>query len=724
MGAVRRSAAATSQAAAVIFLDWFGESRAPSGNPKEEPMTYRLRAVATVVGFAMVLVVAPAASAAPISRCNAAKKKCIGKYVAAVLGCHAKAETKGEAVAAECVAKAVAKVTGGGKGCFDKNDAKTPNDCLHSGDAAQQLADAAALIANVVGAVDPAYPAPTLTKCGAARKKCAAKKASGLLGCSAKLNADGTGDPTCSPKVNDKFSGANGCDPRAVAKGPDCLGSTTTGSLETLVDDWAAGAEFIFDYSGPACGNGVIDAGETCDVAGPHRPEAPCSVSGCNASTCRCECPTHLHFVPDPTSTKTNFDLGWTGLGHRSPTTTNADVTFGVTNCAGTEPPCGQCTLGGPVANVGAGELDNRRCSNDSSIHCTDDAPCVGGTCVYYFGAPMSLAPASYGLCTMSHFNGPIAGTINLESGAMVTTVSATMRVSSGIGTDGPCPQCTGDATPNDAAADGTCTGGARDGLGCDANATTPDRPDWGATSLDCPPIPNGLLATLTVDLSSATSDVVKTLSATSPRCSGDPSATCLCDTCNDLNADACDDNADCPDPPGPIGPICGGRRCLSGPNVGAACTANSACPSSACTRLGEPTKPSACLDDTTTPGVYECADTAPVDGEGECTNGPFDQFCTAPHAQRLCNNDSQCTPGTCVSVARRCYLTGDGANLPGTGTLVANGEADPPVQDVFSPVLGSVFCSQPTNSAAFNNVIGLPGPARWEMNGTATLLP
>jgi hypothetical protein len=689
-------------------------------------MTNRLRAVAAVVGAAMVLVVAPVASAAPISKCTATKKKCIGKYVAAVLGCHAKAESNGVAVVAECVAKAVAKVTGGGKGCFDKNDAKTPNDCLHPGDAAHQLADADALIANVVHAVDPAYPSPTLTKCGAARKKCAAKKAAGLLGCSAKLNGNGTGDPACGGNVSEKFSGASGCDLRALAKGPDCLGATTTTTLAALVDDWAAGAEFIFDYSGPSCGNGVIDAGETCDINGPHRPEAPCSDLGCNVSTCRCQCPTRMHFAPDPTSTKTNFDLGWTGLGHRAPTATNADVTFAVSDCAGTEPPCGQCTLGGPVANAGAGELDSRRCSNDSSLYCTDDAPCLGGggACVYYFGAPMSLAPASYGLCTMSHFNGPIAGTINLESGAIVTTVSATMRVSSGIGTDSPCPRCDGDGTPNDAALDGTCVGGARDGLGCDANATTPGRPYWGATSLDCPPIPNGLLRTLTIDLSGATSDVAKTLSAASPHCTGDPTARCLCDTCNDLNADACDDNADCPDPPGPIGPICGGRRCLSGPNVGAACANNSACPSSVCARSGEATKASGCSDDTTTPGVFQCADTVPVDGEGECTHGPVEQFCTAPHAQRLCNTDSQCTPGTCANVPRKCYLTGDGATRPGTGTLIAHGEADPPVQDVFSPVLGSVFCVQPTNAAAMNYVIGLPGPARWEMNGTATLLP
>jgi hypothetical protein len=133
---------------------------------------------------------------------------------------------------------------------------------------------------------------------------------------------------------------------------------------------------------------------------------------------------------------------------------------------------------------------------------------------------------------------------------------------------------------------------------------------------------------------------------------------------------------------------------------------------------------PSACFDDTATPGVYQCTDTGPVDGEGECTIGPVDQFCTAPHAQRMCNTDAQCAPGTCESVQRKCYLTGGGAPLPGTGALTAHGEADPPVQDVFSPVLGSVFCAQATNAASANGVIGLPGPGRWEMHGTATLLP
>ena len=109
----------------------------------------------SVAALASVLAIGSTADAAPVSTCNAAKKKCIGKYVAAALGCHAKAESKGEAVSTDCLNKATAKITGGGKGCFDKNDAKVPNDCSQTGNADEQLAEADDLIAAVVSAVDP-----------------------------------------------------------------------------------------------------------------------------------------------------------------------------------------------------------------------------------------------------------------------------------------------------------------------------------------------------------------------------------------------------------------------------------------------------------------------------------------------------------------------------------------------------------------------------------------
>ncbi len=684
--------------------------------------------VASLVAVAAAIALGGAADAAPVSKCNAAKKKCIGKYVAAVLGCHAKAESKGVAVDPACPAKAAAKITGGGKGCFDKNHAKVANDCSTTTDTAVQLADADALVLAVVTAVDPAHPTPTLTKCGAARKKCAGKRAAGLLGCSAKANKDGVGDAACAARINDKFGGPKGCDPNALAKGTDCLGGTTTAALEATIDAWAATAELVFDYEGPACGNGVIDAGEFCDPAAPTRPEAACrSDFACDPTTCNCACPTSVHFVGDPASPATLLDVGWTGISHRSPVVTNGDVTVALSGCAA-ERPCGVCAMSGPIPNTGATELRSRRCTNDTSIRCADDAPCAGGggTCEYYFGTALPLAAGGVTTCAVNQFDGPVTGTVNVESGEAVTTAHVTARVFVGLAIDTPCPTCVGDAAINDDVQGGTCAGGARDTLPCDANGTVPGRPDFGSTSLDCPPMTGLLIATLPVDLSGATGTVAKALTADSPMCGpGAPGEFCLCHTCNNGNAEPCAANADCPDPAGPIGPICGGRRCLGGPNAGAACAAPSECPGGGfCNRTGEPPRPDACLDDSATPGVADCVDDD-GDGSGECVNGPITTTCTAPHAQRSCVGDAECAPGTCESASRLCFPSGGGVPTnTGSGDVRALGAADVPVHDTASPTLASVFCLAPTGSASVNNVAGLPGPGRLTLQGTATARP
>jgi hypothetical protein len=680
-------------------------------------MTLRLWTAA----LAIALCVGSPAAAAPVSKCNAAKKKCIGKYVAAALGCHAKAETKGEAVSTDCLNKATAKITGGGKGCFDKNDAKVPNDCSQTGNATQQLADANDLVAAVVGAVDPSYPTPIFTNCGAARKKCVGKKAAGLMGCEAKANQTGTPDATCAPKVTEKFGGAKGCDVRALAKGIDCLGAATTSDLETLVDDWDGLATFTLDYSGPPCGNGVIDPGEFCDPGSPNRAAAACgSDFTCNSITCNCGCPATVHFTGDPTSAETQLDLGWTGIAHHTPVVGNGDVTVSVGGCAGTERPCGTCNLSGPIPNTEPTDLRNRRCTNDTSIQCTSDAPCAGGggSCQYFFGTNLPIAAGGVATCTVNQFNGGIVGTANVETGEAATTVLLTSRVYGGIAVDTPCPRCIGDATSNDDVQGGTCSGGDRNGLACDANGAVPGRPDFGATSLDCPPLVGALLATLTIDLSNATDPVTRTLSASSPGCSGAPGQRCLCDTCNNASQEPCFANADCPDPAGPIGPICGGRRCLGGINIGAACTTASECPGGGvCIRPGEPTRPWSCIDDS---GSSECLVVDSVEGEGVCPDGPIDTTCSPPHAQRGCISDADCTPGVCQSANRRCFPTGGFTDYIGTNTLVANGVEDTPSRDTSSPIFGAVFCVGPTGSAAVNNVAGLPGPGRLRLNGLA----
>jgi len=682
---------------------------------------YLTAAAALVLGFALNV------QAAPISKCDAAKKKCLGKYVAAALGCHAKAEQRGAAVEAACLAKAGAKVSGGGKGCFDKA-AAPPNDCSTQGDLSARLGEADAAILDLVGRIDPSYPTPTLTRCGAARKKCAGKKMAGLMACSAKENKDGLGDPSCAPKTRDKFGGAKGCDVKALTKGPDCLGTTSTAVLESTVDAWQALiADGIDGTPHVACGDGIHEAGEVCDNTAPFDAETTCpGATACDA-TCTCVAASTLHVAVDPTSPDSVLDTGWTGMGHRMPLVSGTELTLTVSNCDGPPPLAGTCELHGPIANSGAGELRNQRCSNDSSMRCTDDTPCFagGGTCEFYVGAPFPLSVGGIGLCNESRFFGPIVGTLNLGSGGISLSATRQVGVFKKFSPDNPCAQCIGDPVMNDDVQGGTCDAGLRSGQMCDANGSVPGRPDFGATSLDCPMDPTGLLKNLVIDASSASSTVTLTLSTSSPLCSDGSGERCLCGSCNNAAATACASNADCPDSSGPFPGICGGRRCVGGTNDGIGCASTTECPGAGiCGQPGEPSKASACLDDSTTPIPFQCIDTAPVDGEGECLAGPVTKTCSPPHSQRSCGSDPDCAPGTCMAHQRYCFLTGGLTQHPGTNTLSAEGSPDPFVANVASPTLGSVFCVPPTNRAFGDISPGHPGPARMTAKTTMTLRP
>jgi hypothetical protein len=427
------------------------------------------------------------------------------------------------------------------------------------------------------------------------------------------------------------------------------------------------------------------------------------------------------------------LDTGWTGFGHRAPIISNGEVTIGVTSCAGSSRPCGVCNLVGPVTNpnAGAGQIDNRRCSNAPFTRCTSNANCSGGgTCEYYFGSALPLAAGGVTTCVINQFNGGISGTANIETGEAANTALLTSRVFLGAVLDQPCARCLGDGAINDGILGGTCDGGDRNGQPCDGNGTVANRPDFGTTSLDCPPSGFGSpVATLPIDLSNATDPVTKTLTATSPTCGDGSGERCLCDTCNNINAETCDDNTDCPDPAGPIGPICGGRRCIAGANAGAACNNNTQCPGSQCARKGEPSKPSACLDDTATVNIFDCTD-GDLDGEGECTVGPVTSNCSAAsgHAQRGCGNDADCGGGigSCESANRKCFLTGGftPTGKVGTNTLIAVGMEDAPMNDTSQPTLAAVFCVGPTAADAVNGAAGLPGPGRVTIRGTASALP
>ncbi len=506
------------------------------------------------------------------------------------------------------------------------------------------------------------------------------------------------------------------------------------------------------------CGNGVLDPGEDCDLsAGATCANTSNTGTGFTCNSCQCACPAFVEFTG--TSTLGILDTGWTGNGHDSTIVNNGTITVGVTGCAGSSRPCGVCTLAGPVDNLNAAtypsapgpskEINDHRCSNNTSVVCTNDTPCfsqcvggtndgnactlasacpggacaAAGTCEYQFGSYLPLAAGGVATCVGNQVNGSIVGTANVESGASATTATLISRVYSGPTQDAPCPKCLVGAvdsdTPNDGNRGGTCTAGQRSGKACDVNGTSPNA-SWQSTSLDCPPLIGGLIASLSIDLSNTTGTKTRTTTAANPLCRGPGWNTgtyhCQCDTCDTAAAEPCRADSDCP-----ATHICGGKRCASGTNAGAPCAANSACPLSACTTPGAATAANQCDGG---PGSGDCVADAgtPSPNDRICSSGPFETFCGPVETFRGCSSDGDCTfAGDTCSVGRfrDCFDNG-----VVNETVTATGVQSAPVNDQADPTLAALFCIGPTSSSSVNSAAGLPGLGRLELGGHAQGLP
>jgi hypothetical protein len=268
-----------------------------------------------------------------------------------------------------------------------------------------------------------------------------------------------------------------------------------------------------------------------------------------------------------------------------------------------------------------------------------------------------------------------------------------------------------------------------------------------GDTSLDCRPLPVSLIGTLPIDLTSTTGTRTRTLTPASVNCraAGFTTYECMCDTCNAPGVVPCTQDADCPNPPGPIGPICGGLRCLGGANVGAACTVDGDCPGSSCGRTGAATHPNEC-----DLGPGDCTITS--GNEAECAGGPTHLFCEpnatmvactafgdadcdaaglqscfgGANAGAVCTVASECPGGTCdfdncTGIQQRECFSDQGV---AGGTVTATGVTDAPVLDESDPTLAALFCLGPVSSSLVNAVLGLPGLGRIELGGHARGLP
>jgi hypothetical protein len=409
-------------------------------------------------------------------------------------------------------------------------------------------------------------------------------------------------------------------------------------------------------------------------------------------------CPDVLQLSSEPGGV---VDIGWKGFAHGLPTGGGDVFTVDVTECTNATPPCGVCSFSGPTVNVGAGTIATQRCLHDTSVHCTADADCsIGAPCVFLAGAPQPLSAGGTATCVTTQI-ADVGGTVDVESGATIVNLALQPQFVPGP-PDHPCPRCVGDPVENDGVPGGTCDDGLRMDLACDANASSAFTA-FGETSLDCPPAPTNA-STETVSLQLTTDTATRTLTSDSPTCRdfASTSSKCFCDTCNTGQRLACASNADCPDPAGPIGPICGGTRCSGGPNFGLPCTDQSECPAGVCSTSGEPTKPNRCDDDT-------CTETS--DDHGTCAAGPALAHCVND-AFLPCLTDADCTAGDTCGVSENI------ACFPDNGVLGASisvgGVPDPLGADLMAaPTLVGLTCLAGTNSAALNSVAGLPGLVR-----------
>lgn len=377
-------------------------------------------------------------------------------------------------------------------------------------------------------------------------------------------------------------------------------------------------------------------------------------------------CPTEVKLVVNGGATggqrksATSLDTGWTGFGH------DADVVDGFTgkvsiNCSSDD--CSSCAV---TANC---EMGNCRCSNNSATVCNtpfvQDVCGAGNTCIVHFGPPLPLAAGGVATCVVNTIATPFTGNADIGTGESTTAITNNAKVYLGISQTAPCPICSG-ATIGAA---GTCSGGARAGLGCTTNAINTS---FGNTSYDCPPAGGsnvtgaGLIINLTLTdgavslpFGDSCDSPLGAFACACGACQGDPSKTC--------NADA-----DCTGGTGPCS------------NAG-----------------GTPRQPNGCSDLTCNP------DPASGTGEGTCNAGPVDAFCdgftkTNGEGYLPCTSDADCTPlaaGSCTMSKRRdCYLN----------PITADGVAG---QD--GAELVSAFCSAPTASASVNSAAGIPGAGR-----------
>ena len=299
------------------------------------------------------------------SKCLAGKNKCAATHLTKLLKCHQVAETPGRSPDPNfngCVDKAREKLDGGlepEKGCVEKLEGKTPNDCITIDDTALIAGIAASCVDALVTALDP--PPLTQAKCGVGKKKCVAKKLKGLLKCHQLAQTPGKPvDPNakgCLDKVRLKFDGGlepeKGCFEKVEAKTPSgCETLDDTAALEAVVDDCVADLVARIEAS-------TTTTNSTSTTSTATSPSTSSSTSIATTSSTSSTSTTE----PEPTTTSTIA----------GPTTTSSSSTTSTTTTTSTSTTtspvgCGNGTVSGGETCDDGNTSDNDSCPADCRI--------------------------------------------------------------------------------------------------------------------------------------------------------------------------------------------------------------------------------------------------------------------------------------------------------------------------------------------------------------------
>jgi hypothetical protein len=366
----------------------------------------------------------------------------------------------------------------------------------------------------------------------------------------------------------------------------------------------------------------------------------------------------------------TRLDVGWSGFGHDLDFLEGTEVELNL-NCPDTS--CSGCTPS-LVPFDGLNPAHPCRCDGDAFFFCSTfngpDPACGGGNCTCFMGPPLPNVGAGVPVCTTSRINADIGGVVDPGTGAATLDYDLTFLTYNGVSYEAPCHTCDGDVAPNDGNLDGTCSGGARAGLVCDANG---DSSSYGATSFDCPPLlaerigSNNGIRTRT-QLTTGTS----TLPDDTFACDVSPLLGCPCGLCAGGEFLGCKSNADCT------------AAGIAGP-----CTSPGI--------FGVASLPNGC-------NTIDCVD-------GECALDPPLDYCSAPLVDAEGKPNRLCNPGfdDCGAVAlgsvcsesrpRSCFEEDADITLTGRPGFVG------------SELVGT-SCLGASTAASVTAALGLAGPA------------